>query len=274
MIEDKQHSDILLNTVRALQEKSTDPRANAAHYYRSELVGAPIAASDIEGIADVEANRPWFYGTIAKLSNVALRETIKSQADSEHFRLIDATGRVHTGARNAYSLGRLLQSTLEHDIEQIVHNEEGLVYYLDTMIESMRRYDVTMHSDTMTTLRSGALTSVDAMQMTYTVLERESIARSESEFAIAWRTVFEQMRLSIQELVSLPVHGKAEAQSVLFEVDESNVARFCRHALVIGESADKQPNFAPIGCPISFEPKLVIQMWEWYVKLRAQIPSK
>jgi len=164
-------------------------------------------------------------------------------------------------------------ATLEHDALDMFDVYSELVDECDEYLRHLHAAsDKTMHPTTRLMMSGGIMTAVMSMDMTYSTLSDDTHRLDAEALKASWKVVYDQTTLGLKELIVLPMLWSPEEQrDAIFDVDESNIASFCAEGLRSVDRLKNIPDRTTIGCPISFEPELVRELWSWYVDLRGRV---
>lgn len=261
-----------------MAELSSNPRARASTFYRKESVytlDATDKCSQIDPTEHIDSHKDSLYGMLAVLCNKPLAETLELRASRGPLGLLAPGARLVRSLPSKRHLNRSMSATLEFDAANIQDEYKEHVAECDRYLAHIHAMsDPTMHPNIGLMMRGGIATSIEVMDMTYTTLTSEHFALSDDQLKASWRSVYDQTRLGIKELIVLPtVSSFEETRNAVFEIDESNIASFCIAGMRSTENLQNIVDRSTIGCPVSFEPALVRELWNWHVDLRAEVEN-
>ena len=251
---------------------SANPRARTAELYRmgfyADYEAMSTACSEQNFANDTEHinfHRPELYAMLSQLVN----ETVKTSLDLRQMRgdygLVLPGGRAVTTLRN---VSRLMHEALCHDSQSIIEELAEVVDEVNPLLLHLQAIDKTSLGSVESILSGGTNTMLSRFDNLYWSLERRGIALDNDTPNRQWMALLDQTKLSIPELVSLDHYSAHHGE--LYEIATDGTVRFCKDAIQLVNDTKQIPERDTIGCPISFEPTLLKELWQWYVELKNQ----
>lgn len=231
----------------------------------TDIVAACREQSFSSDSQHIDFHKPELYAMLALLVNESARTTLAMRPFRGELGLITTGSRVV--CKLPPSVGDVMFRTLSHDAFTVSEEYIEVTEELDSLLQHVNKIDRTSHVDTAGILSGGLHTMIAQFDQLYSDVKKGIVPPQSDDFASYWQILLDQSRLGVAELISLD-HAQ-DTRTELYTLSASGAARFCAHAIQLSNSAQHLPARTTIGCPISFEPALLRDLWEWYVDLRA-----
>ncbi len=259
-----------------MSELSSNLRARAASLYRMQSVHElqlTSACPHLEAGEHIDSHKDELYGMLAQICNRSLAQTLELREQRGKYGLMAPGTRFAKQLPSERHLHRFMIATLGHDTANVQEEIPELVNECNEYLQHLNTTtDPTVHPSVERIMAAGIHTAKEAMDMTYSTLSGDGLRLNVRELKASWRTVLDLTRLSIKELIVLPTLSSPEVyRHAIFNLDESNIASFCVNGLRSTDGVGNIPDRTTIGCPVSFEPVLVRELWDWYVDLRSEV---
>lgn len=214
--------------------------------------------------AHIDFHRPELYAMLARPVNDMVEYSLDARQSRPPFGLIRAG--VLAVPKLPPDVSATISRSLRSDMAGLIETDPLFYDEFSPILDHMNAIDVTNYTHLEEILCGGINTMTDRFDSTYGAIRMKRPGTTSEEMAGMWRVLLPQAMVSLPEVVQLG--SEHQAQDELIEITTDGAARFCQHAIRSVVDTSMIPDREPIGCPITFRPELLRELWAWYVKLR------
>lgn len=212
----------------------------------------------------IDFHKPELYAMLSLLVNETARTALEMRSERGELGLIGTGNRCVNKLPS--NVGMAMLRTLSQDASTTADTYREVVVELSPFLAHMNKFDKTSHKFTGHMISGGLQTMITQFDSLYEDIQQGLVQPLEADQATYWRILLDQSKLGIAEIISLDHPNQAHDEFYMTASD--GTARFCAHAIKLTDGAKSIPKRDTIGCPISFEPALLRDLWQWYVDLR------